>query len=86
MKTIISSLILAASFNAFAVSECTDFGSDAPYGGNITEESAELSYNNCPASVLVNGEFVAPLFMLKEVNGETQCVYSFGKVVFSCKK
>lgn len=85
MKTLLASIALLASVNAFAVSECVNIISNTPYKGTISSESRELSYNDCPESVLVNDRFVAQLFMVQDSAGEATCGYKFAGASFVCK-
>ena len=84
MKTLIASITLLLSVNVFALSECKEVVGDSPYKGEITEVSRELSFNNCPESVLVNGKYVARLILVDSESETRSCSYQFGMVAFTC--
>ena len=85
MKIFMTAVSLLLTLNAFAVSECKNYVGETPYKGEITAESREIGFNNCPESVLVNDKFVARLYMVKDSKGAPACVYTFGSATFVCK-
>lgn len=90
MKKMMLLLVLISS-NALALSDCIIFpvyveGVEQPYKGKITEVSRDLSFGDCPESILVNERFVSKLIQLYDYKEEQRCVYRIASTAIMCRK
>ena len=88
MKSLILALTLIPSLS-FALENCVTFPAttDAAQSvdNRITEVSPELSFANCPESVLYSEQYVARLVQVRDSG--TKCVYKLNNSLnFICNK
>ena len=88
MKIIYLFILLIPTLS-LALDKCFDYpihnSKVEEYRGKITAESATLSFNDCPDSVMVNNRNIARLSQVLMYQGRNQCIYSFNRVAFMCE-
>lgn len=85
LKMFLILVAASASFGAAGVENCVTSDEQTPYSGEITQESRDVGFNNCPESLLVNEKYVANLFSVKDAAGDSACGYKLGYVAFYCE-
>lgn len=89
MRTFLLTLIFMASSNIYAMDSCIELPIvnevEVEFKGEITEVSTNLSYQNCPQSVLIKDRFIFHITQIIDHRGELMCVYNRHSVSFMCK-
>lgn len=82
MKSIVLLLALIFSASNYAFDVCYNFPKFKKelkvYKGKISDISTELSFSDCPRSVLINGHLVMGHSQVLDLEGKVLCVYSNG--------
>lgn len=89
MKLLLMLITLIPSIS-FAVVNCMNYPTlgdhTTIFKGKISEISRDLSFGDCPDSVLVNEQFVARLLKIANHDEKLKCIYSLPSVNFICEK